>query len=97
MRYQPCDELAANLLAAEETFRLKLNFELAEDLITRVCNAYPSERDFEELLIDACNKECVEGDEQHAYKYALGLFFNCRAQVRIKEKRAINSVEFAPR
>lgn len=97
MQYRSCDELGANLFAAEEVFCLKLNLELAEDLITRVCKAYPSDKNFEELLVDACDKECVEGDERHAYKYALGLFFNRRAQARLEAKRQMNAVPFAPR
>lgn len=97
MRYQSCDELSANLLVAEEYFKQKLQLSVAEDLIERVCKVYPNDRDFEELLNDACDKECVYDDERHAYKYALGLFFNRRAQVRKRAIREMDSIPFSPR
>ncbi len=98
MRYRPCDELGADLHAAEQEWNCKLDLHTAEQLIEYVCQYYPPRADFEQLLEDALAMCNVEDETlRHGYKYALGLFFNRRAQAAREESRQRDAIPFAPR
>lgn len=101
MQYQPCDELSQDLVAAQIEWQCPLSPVVAEQLIEYVSERYPSNH-FEQLLEMALDVAFVtETVERHAYKKALGLFFNRRAQnartlnkERVKE---MNAIPFIPR
>jgi hypothetical protein len=96
MHYRPCDQLSADLLEAQESWRCTLSAPVAERLIELVAGKYPTD-DFEQLLEQALDREFVfVEDERHAYKQALGHFFNRRAQDARTKKREMLAIPFAP-
>ena len=98
MRYQPCDELAADLAVAQRDWGCTLQFPVAERLIEQVTERYPSRVSFETLLERALDLEFVlDENERHAYKQALGSFFNRRAQAARRRTKEMNAIPFAPR
>ncbi len=95
MLYKACDELSSNLYDAENAYQVCLDLATAERLIEYVCERYgTSNLFFEVLLDDALDSKNLEDVLRHAYKIALGHFFNTRAQFKLRE---MNAVPFAPR
>lgn len=95
MLYKECDELASNLSDAEAKYQVGLDYETAERLIEHVCERYGrTNLLFEVLLDDALDSESLEDTAREAYKWLLGVFFNTRAQFKIRE---MNAVPFASR
>lgn len=98
MRYQPCDELGADLVAAQREWGCCLHPATAQRLIEYVSEHYPAKDDFETLLERALDLELIDDEiERHAYKYALGIFFNRRAQASRKRAEEMDAIPFAPR
>lgn len=97
MRYQPCDELASDLYTAGMQWGVSLDYATAERLIEYVNGKYPAP-DFEGLLERALDLEFVLEDAQrHAYKCALGLFYNRRAKYAREQRKARDDIPFSPR
>jgi len=86
---KPCDELAANIIAAQERWRCKLDYETVQALIEEVAKRYdPRTEDFETTLENALRfKDIEESVEWEAYKMTLGSFFGARATYE-RRKRA---------
>lgn len=83
MRFLPCDQLAANIDAAQTRWRCKLEYELVVWLIEEVLRRYdPQQEDFETTLENALHAKRVEGLEWDACKTAVGTFFGTRAAYR---------------
>lgn len=98
MRYRPCDELGSDLSIAQTQWGVNLDYVLCERLIEYVTEHYRSGTDFESLLETSLTIEMVADEtERHAYKCALGLFFNRRAQHARQQTKARDEVPFAPR
>lgn len=98
MRYRPCDELGADLAAAQSMWQCRLQPATAERLIEYVTERYPAKEAFETLLERALDMEFVlDETERHAYKYALGTFFSRRLRVSRKQAKEMNAIPFALR
>ena len=81
MKAKPCDELGANIIAAQERWGCKLDFETVVWLIEEVEKRYdPQTEDFETTLENALRaRDIEESIEWEAYKMTLGSFFGNRA------------------
>ena len=87
MRSKPCDELGANILAAQERWRCKLDYETVQWLLEEVAKRYdPQTEDFETTLENALRASDIElSVEWEAYKMVLGLFFGARAEYKKRQ------------
>jgi len=88
MKSKPCDELAANIMEAQQRWHCKLDFDTVVWLIDEVAKRRdPKTEDFETTLENALRaRDLEESVEWHAYKMALGSFFGSRAAYQRKKR-----------
>jgi hypothetical protein len=81
LKFKNCDQLGANIAAAQERWRCKLELRTTEWLIEEVERRYdPQTEDFDTTLENALRAKDIEQSVQwEAYKMVLGLFFGNRS------------------